>query len=513
LLDVPLERDEGEYAYAGQLILQGVPPYRLAYNMKLPGTYAAYAAIMALFGQTPRGIHLGLLLVNVATAVLLFLLARRLFDEQTAAVAGGAYAILSLSQRVLGVFAHATHFVLLPALAGLLVLLMALDSGRTLPLVASGVLLGLAFLMKQHGIFFVLFALAFLAWELPGRGDRRSRAAASCGWLLLGATLPFALTCVALAVASVFKNFWFWTFNYARAYISQVPLTAGLQVLVEMIALVAAPAWPVWILAAVGLSAPIWDGEARRRARFLTTFALFSFLSICPGFYFREHYFVLLLPATTLLAAVGAAAAGRALARALPDTRWPGRVRVAALVAALVIGALLYPVFQERTLFFSLTPRQASRATYGANPFPEAVEIARRIEADTRPEDRVAVLGSEPEIYFYARRRSATGYIYMYGLMENQPFARDMQRAAIREIEASAPRYVAFVNVPQSWLGRPESDTSILTWSRAYLAEHYEVAGVADIQTDETTVYAWGENAITYEPRSPYVVYLFKRIS
>ena len=27
LLGIPLERDEGEYAYAGQLILQGIPPY------------------------------------------------------------------------------------------------------------------------------------------------------------------------------------------------------------------------------------------------------------------------------------------------------------------------------------------------------------------------------------------------------------------------------------------------------------------------------------------------------
>lgn len=26
LLDVPLERDEGEYAYAAQLILEGTPP-------------------------------------------------------------------------------------------------------------------------------------------------------------------------------------------------------------------------------------------------------------------------------------------------------------------------------------------------------------------------------------------------------------------------------------------------------------------------------------------------------
>jgi len=30
--------------------------------MKLPGTYAAYAVIMAVFGQSPSGIHLGLAL-------------------------------------------------------------------------------------------------------------------------------------------------------------------------------------------------------------------------------------------------------------------------------------------------------------------------------------------------------------------------------------------------------------------------------------------------------------------
>ena len=60
LRELPLERDEGEYAYAGQLMLQGVPPYREAYTMKLPGTYAAYALIMAAFGQSPAGIHLGL---------------------------------------------------------------------------------------------------------------------------------------------------------------------------------------------------------------------------------------------------------------------------------------------------------------------------------------------------------------------------------------------------------------------------------------------------------------------
>src|ERR1051326_3081130 len=64
LRQMPLERDEGEYAYAGQLILHGVPPYKDAYNMKLPGTYAAYALIMAVFGQSASGIHIGVAVIN-----------------------------------------------------------------------------------------------------------------------------------------------------------------------------------------------------------------------------------------------------------------------------------------------------------------------------------------------------------------------------------------------------------------------------------------------------------------
>src|SRR6266446_5775150 len=91
---MPLERDEGEYAYAGQLILQGVPPYKEVYNMKLPGTYAAYALIMAIFGQSPSGIHLGLALMNVISIVLVFLIGRRLLDEAAGVGAAISFALL-----------------------------------------------------------------------------------------------------------------------------------------------------------------------------------------------------------------------------------------------------------------------------------------------------------------------------------------------------------------------------------------------------------------------------------
>ena len=522
LIGVPLERDEGEFAYAGQLMLRGIPPYRFAYNMKLPGTYAAYAAIMSVFGQTARGIHLGLLAVNLATVVLLYLLARRLFDERTGAMAAACYALLSLGQGVFGVFAHATHFVVLPVLAGTLLLARLIDAGAAPPrpprwpaLLVSGALFGAGFVMKQHGILFVLSGAAWLAWELIRRKDPPRRVAGRCAGFLLGAFIPFGLTCALLAAAGVFKDFWFWTFDYARAYVSEVSLSDGVTIFVQAIRGIAAPALPLWILAAAGAAAPLWDETVRRRVRFLAVFAAGSLLSICPGFYFREHYFVLLLPAVALLAAVAVTSGGRALEKWLSAEQESAReAGLAEILPIVMLGAaLLYPVFQERTFFFSLTPVQASRRTYGANPFPEAVEIARRIAADTAPDDRVAVLGSEPEIFFYSGRRSATGHIYMYGLMESQPYASRMQQSAIKEIEASEAKYLVYVNVPSSWLVRPDSDTTILTWARTYISAHYEVAGVADIVSDDSTVYAWGEEAARYAPRSPYVVYVFRRIS
>ncbi len=93
---VPLERDEGEYALMGQLILDGVPPYLEAGNMKLPGIYYAYSAILAVFGQTVTGVHMGLMVVNLLSTIILFLIARRLLGGAGAALAGAAFIIIDL---------------------------------------------------------------------------------------------------------------------------------------------------------------------------------------------------------------------------------------------------------------------------------------------------------------------------------------------------------------------------------------------------------------------------------
>jgi hypothetical protein len=183
--------------------------------------------------------------------------------------------------------------------------------------------------------------------------------------------------------------------------------------------------------------------------------------------------------------------------------RWiPG----AAFVAAFAISLLA-----QRNFLFEIDPADVPRAVYGMQPFPEALKVAEYLRSHSDPAAPIAVLGSEPEIYFYAHRHSATGYIYTYALMEEQPYALTMQQEFISEIEATRPEFIVLVNVPTSWLDQPESHRNVFTWMQRYIPDHYEPVGVADIQSDEHTEYRWGEEASQYQTRSQVAVWVLRR--
>ena len=507
LAEVPLERDEGEYAYAGQLILNGIPPYQQAYNMKFPGAYYAYALVMAVFGQTARGIRLGLMLVNVTTALLVFAIGRRLYGRIVGAVAAVTFALLSVDRWIMGVFAHATHFVLLPAMAALFLLLRVPTARRALTLLVGGALLGLAVLVNQHGFPFLPLG-AFVVCEVnlaAGRGARRILL--ELGLLAGGAILPFAILCAVLQYQGVLSSFWFWTFQYAREYVSEVPLSALLPNLVHGMERVSRATAPLWIVGGVGFIA-LWIGRwGRTEKLFLTALLAASFAAICPGLYFREHYFILLLPAVAFLNGVAFVSAARLVERAVPGPF----ARTLAVTAFL--GLTLFLVARQRDFFFKMSPQELSRARYGRNPFIESVAIANYIRERTTPEDRIAVLGSEPQIYFYSGRRSATGYIYMYPLMERQRYAARMREEMIHEIETAHPTYLVLVQIATSWLPQTTSTKRIVEWANLYTSRCYDLVGITDIVSLHETRYVWDRQVTGYQPESNNLIFVFRRKS
>ena len=490
LLELPLERDEGEYAYAGQLILQGIPPYELAYNMKLPGTYFAYAAGMSVFGETTSGIHLTLLAVNSLTCIFVFLLGRKLFGVTAGLVACASYALLSVSSAVLGAAAHATQFVVLFAVPGTWLLWEALQTRRPRTLFFCGLLYGLAFVMKQQGICFGVFGFLLLLWRERGEPSGGSLKNILC--YAAGAVLPFAVICLYLGCAGVLPQFWFWTFSYAHSYVSRMSWREGVQLLLTQLKAGLYVSTGFWLLVFVGLLLGWRDRIFRQRTVLIAIFWAFSFLGTATGLYFRQHYFILILPAYCILIGLGVETLRKNISARL-QSPWSGIISPAFF--ALLLGG---SVFSQRAHFFSLSPNNYSRAIYGENPFIESQLVASYIREHSSADARVAVIGSEPEIYFYARRHSATGYIYTYALMENQPYAARMQQEMAREIEAAKPAFIVLVAYKYSWLGRDDSSNDIFDWEAKYTREFYEADVTIGLQPDGQIVWLPGANLTNF---------------
>jgi 4-amino-4-deoxy-L-arabinose transferase-like glycosyltransferase len=502
LLAIPLERDEGEFAYGGQLMLQGIPPYKLLYNMKFPGIYAAYAGLMFLFGQTPSGIHFGLLLVNVACAWLLYRLARHFLDVPGAVAAAASYALLSTSPVVLGLAAHATHFVVVAALAGL----RGEDSGKPVLFFGSGVLFGIACLMKQPGAMFGLFGFCLLAARGAREREQWRRHCRRIGLYSVGVAAPLVLTAAILWQAGVFQRFWFWTVVYAGRHSTVTSWSNAWGLLSEFLrALFLTQDGLIWIIALLGLAAfGLVKGE-RRKKLWMTGLLACSIAAVSLSNFFSAHYFVMLLPALCMLAGQAVSAAMQWVRARKPGTAW------VSLPAGLFIAIWVLAVFHHRAIFFVLSPDHACKRLYPTNPFVEGRQIGRYLRENSAPGARIAILGSEPEILFHARRHSATGYIYMYDLVESQPHAGEMQREMIAQIEEARPEYLVFVNHPLSWDTRINfrraADTAVMAWANSFEDRFYEPAGLVLIENEPE--YYWGRNVPWPCPRLS--ISLFKR--
>jgi hypothetical protein len=502
LLALPLERDEGEFAYAGQLILQGIAPYKLAFNMKMPGTYAAYAALMALFGESPSGIHLGFLLVNLGTLALLFFLARRVLEGAAVPVCCAAYILLSLSPAVLGLDGHATNLVVIHALGGLLLLLRARQTGRAGTLFLSGLLFGLAFLCKQPGLFFGIFGVALLLRDaITARPISWKRCARNISWLSLGMVLPLALTCLALWRAGTFERFWFWTVRYARVYGGLQSLPEGLDRLGVFFAF-GSDRW-FYLAGALGLLGMFWRKTGAEQRFFFVTLFFCSFLATAAGLYFRGHYFILMLPVICLLIGDGLTK----LAESLGRTRAPW---LRAAPGGLFLAASVWLTWQSRAVWFELPMAGASKAMYLAEAFAECQEVGNYIREHSAPQDRIAVIGSEPEIYFYAQRHSVSGYIYMYDLVREQPYAAGMRREFMDDVERLKPRFLVLVNAGASWMPWPGEARPFIDWINQYPGQFYELTGLAAVYQHDSA-YFWDPDGIAKHIGTASSVLVFRR--
>jgi Dolichyl-phosphate-mannose-protein mannosyltransferase len=186
LLGIPMERDEAGFAYIGHWLLKGRSFYVDIVDNKLPGLYILYGFFTTIFGYNSTGVHIGLLLANVVSAVCFYILMRDLYNRFIASVSTAFLLVLLADPNVLGFAAHATQLLLPFVMGGFCFFWKGIKSGRKDLFLISGLLLGMAFIIKQQSVVFGVL-VALLWWPLRILWNKKEEGRLPfVEWLMLG---------------------------------------------------------------------------------------------------------------------------------------------------------------------------------------------------------------------------------------------------------------------------------------------------------------------------------------
>ncbi len=259
----------------------------------------------------------------------------------------------------------------------------------------------------------------------------------------------------------IFREFFYWCFTYEFAY-ARVPLSDTLQAIPLRLDEIARGDF---IFPLAGIAVAIWCLFRKQRGGyFLLGFLLFSFLGTVPG-YVYPHYFVQLAPAVAL-------AGGYAFSLLLEKIDADGWKFAAALTCSLLILSISIGV--NRQYFLESDPDAISRYYFGTNPFPESKALGSFIAGATTATDRVLIVGSEPQILFYAARQSQTPFVMIYPLTSVHARYKEFQNAMRADVQKNPPKYILDIkNIESSFAWDGDADPGFLQNLSDFIARHY----------------------------------------
>jgi hypothetical protein len=528
LADMPMERDEGEYAYAAMQILRGKLPYLEFYNMKLPGVYYTYAAIFTIAGSHIAAIRITVLLLNLLTGFFLFkLVKKRFLDADTPWLVAGFFGILSLSMNIQGVIANCEHFLIFFAFFGLWLL-----SEKKYFL--AGIALSLSVLMKQQGLVFSIFAVLIILFEhFEGenisqilRGYKKNalekkymnpkalhKLSINLSVFFVGFSIPVLGLLGYIYYKNIFPQFYFYTYEYAKAYSSIIEPSFKYISNFKYIFLNSPILWLIFFIIFFKLLLSIFKpfltafyrkNDIQKHVQKATTHSqseevglitlwFGSFVAVCAGWYFREHYFQIIVPASALLLAFG----WKIL---FPEVQKSSKMLLLVLLSTVII---------QINYFFVWSPEVISRKIYLGEAFSEFKDLGYYLNHQVKASEKIGTYGCDPQVWFYSNREGASGFLYAYPLQEKQPFAEKMTSQFIEETEKTRPEW--FVYSHYTRFGEYEKTTKQLhDWLMTYTKKNYTVKGYLYENEDKKRIWQWDISNLDMQKTDPMIV-VYKR--
>lgn len=523
---VPMERDEGIYAYFGKLILDGQIPYVDFYEHRLPGIFYMYAIIIGIFGDF-EGLAAGFTLMNIGSMIWIYLVGRRLLNTTSGLIAAAIFALMSLQPESVGFTRQSEHIVAFWLSGGLFFTLRGLQDQKQRDILLGGIFMCLSFLTKPNGVLFILLGGGWVLGYYLFSGQIK-KALKPVLVYSAGVFGTFGLLCLLMLVQGAFGEMWYWGIEYAGKYASKFSWDYGKQFFYRMNGRITDAQQPFWYLAAAGLILP-WFVRSLDWWKRIGLFLLgtFSFASIFPGLHFYNHYWIMLNPAVGLMIA----ATFYSTQKALEGFEVPqvATQTASGLVVLFLIG---YQVSKRPSYYSNPDLGIVVLHEYGAQPFRATVVLGAFLEERANEGDEIALVGAEPQVYIYSDLPSVTKHAYFSYLLadpERTPEVREWQSEYINAVEQKKPRFIMWAHNRISSAPRPGTDMRLFEFMDKHIQENYRRVALAEVwqpqvvngRTTAPITYTYGADklqnyqttAIPREREFPYHIWVFERIN
>ncbi len=444
----PIGRDNGIQSYTAEVVFEGGTLYEDAWDNKLPGVYLINVLAFHLFGTDSWAIWTIDVIFLSVTAVLFYtLMTLARFPRWLAPAATYLFVLLARHPIMLHDVNFTESYALLPQVLVFLAGYRFLRRPGARWAFLIGLSASLAFLLKQTTIG---GTLAFIpALVLVGHPAVR----APQRWKWLGAIVAGGVTGLGLMALYLAANgilsetiqasmvspmaFHRWVSAHSISVADTVFRTLTRSVAPVILLLLSGLVVP-GVLAIVSqrwgraFGALPRDRVALGGWAALTVLADLALVNVTNRAY--AHYYVTLVPALTVISAIG-------LHRLVDAPRTPLRLRKRRLLALGVIALNLIAFGAGVLVEMALTRTGSLFGPTQEHP------IVRYVEQHTRPDETVFVWGASSDINFEAQRHSPTQYHYGYPVIVPDDTAPALIAELVRDLETNRPALIVDTTV------------------------------------------------------------------
>lgn len=455
--DAPLGRDEGEYAYSAQLLIQGITPYQHAFIQKPPMVIYSYTLSELILPHVFWSPRLLSALFEVGATMLIGFIAWLEFGKGMALPAMWLVTPMMLLPGLEQVAANVEMFMLLPLLGTVAVYCYSRQNGhKKNHWFLAGFLTVTTLLYKYTAA--PILAYVFVLWLWEAWRDARVNVVRAAGYAMAGGILAIVAELLFYLIHDGGKTFWECTVVFNRCYAETANF--GLSYFWEK----CGEFWHSWRI----LFLMPWAIFLKARPRIWFWVGIFGCSVLATNGSIYGQYYVMMMPFWALLNVAGIRALASRISESMP--------KLSFILGFLITAVVVLMVISPDVSWLRLTREQFASEKMAESPFIEAQLVADQVSRMSSPDDSVYVAGSEPEILYYAQRFSPTRFITSYPLMIPTPLATGYQQEAIRDLESHPPKWIVFVQAGNSWLRQSGTPPFFLDFMGKVLM-HYDITG------------------------------------